>query len=377
MVGREKKMRIVWVGATLISLTVLGQISGETETRQALLEQAEKARDAEDHPRALSLAIRAGDIRMSPSLRRFIAEEQYAVGQLADAMRNAEGCVQEATAAKALNNRRAILRACTSLIGELQRSAARIIIVIADPIPPETEVLIGGQTLPESLYGLPYLSRSGEIHLEAKAPGRVPFQRDLVVGAQQEATVNVSLLPQPEAPEPKAASEPTAVSEPAVVPDTKPVSDGRVVSAAPVSTAPVSTAPVSTAPVIQAETEKRSTAQIGPYVVLGTGAVSLGAAAVFLIVRNNAMHTLKRQCAQDPANLTVCPDTPQAHSLQKKASTYNALTNVAVGVGGAALVGGAIWLFSDRAGNSGARPRAEVQITPIHGGAMLGIAGAL
>ena len=88
------------------------------------------------------------------------------------------------------------------------------------------------------------------------------------------------------------------------------------------------------------------------------------------------MHTLKRQCLPDSANLTVCPDTPEAHSLQKKASTYNALTNVAVGVGGAALVGGAIWLFSDRA-NSGARPRAELQITPIHGGAMLGIAGAL
>ncbi len=366
-------MRIVWVGATLISLTVLGQISGKTETRQALLEQAEKARDAEDHPRALSLAVRAGDIRMSPSLRRFIAEEQYAVGQLADAMTNAEGCVQEATAAKALNNRRAILRACTSLIGELQRTAARIIIVIADPIPLETEVLIGGQTLPQSLYGLPYLCRSGEIHLEAKAPGRVSFQRDLVVGPQQEATVTVSLLPQPEVPDSKPASEPTAVSEPAVVPepavvtDTKPVSDGRVTSAATVSAAPV----------IRAEPEKRSTAPICPYVVLGTGAVSLGAAAVFLIVRNDAMHTLKRQCLSDSANLTVCPDTPEAHSLQKKASTYNALTNVAVGVGGAALVGGAIWLFSDRARNSGARPRAEVQITPIHGGAMLGIAGAL
>jgi hypothetical protein len=361
LVGREKKMRIVWVGATLISLTVLGQISGATETRQALLEQAEKARDAEDHPRALSLAIRAGDIRMSPSLRRFIAEEQYAVGQLADATRSAEGCVQEATAAKALNNRRPILRACKSLIEELQRSAARIIVLMPDPIPPETEVLIGGQTLPESLYGSPYLCRSGEIHLEAKAPGRVPFQRDLVVGPQQEATVNVLLLPQLEVPEPKAVSVPT------VVPDTKPVSDGRVVSAAPVSAAPV----------IQAGPEKPSTAQIGPYVVLGTGAVSLGASVVFLIVRNNAIHTLKSQCVQGPANLTTCPDTPEAHSLQKKASTYNALTNVAVGVGGAALVGGAIWLFSDRAHNSGARPRAEVQITPIHGGAMLGIAGAL
>jgi hypothetical protein len=188
-----------------------------------------------------------------------------------------------------------------------------------------------------------------------------------VAGPQQEATVTVLLLPQLEVPESKAVSEPTAVSEPAVVPDTKPVSDGRVVSAAPVSAAPV----------IQAKSEGRSTAQIGPYVVLGTGAVSLGASAVFLILRNNAMNTLKRQCFQDPANLTVCPDTPGAHSLQKKASTYNALTNVAVGVGGAALVGGAIWLFSDRARNSGARPRAELQIAPIQGGAMLGIAGAL
>jgi len=365
-------MRIVWLGATLISLTVLGQTSGETETRQALLEQAEKAREVDDHPRALSLAIRAGDMRMTPSLRRFIAEEQYAIGQLADAMRNAEGCVEEATAAKALNNRRAILRACKSLIGELQRSAARVIVLMPDPIPPETEVLIGGQTLPQSLYGLPYLCRSGEIHLEARAPGRVPFQRDLVVGPQQEATVTVSLLPQPEIPDSKAVSEPAPVSEPTVVPeptvapDTKPAADGKVVSAPPVSAAPV----------VQAEPEKRST-RIGPYVVLGTGAASLGAAAVFLIVRNNAMNTLKGQCLRDSANVTVCPDTPETHSLQKRASTYNTLTNVAVGVGGAALVGGAIWLFFDRTSDSGARPRAELQLTPTRGGAMLGIAGAL
>jgi hypothetical protein len=346
-------MRLVWVGATLVSLTVLGQVSGETETRQALLEQAEKARDAEDHPRALSLAIRAGDLGMSPSLRRFIAEEQYAVGQLADAMRNAEGCVQEATAAKALNNRRPILRACKSLIAELQRSAARIIVLMPDPIPPETEVLICGQTVPESLYGLPYLCRSGEIHLEARAPGYVAFQRELVVGPRQEVTVTVSLLPQPEVPDSKAASEPTAVSEPTVVPDTK---------------------PVSAAPEIQAGPEKQS---IGPYVMLATGAVSLGASAVFLILRNNAMNTLKSQCRQDAANLTVCPDTPEAHSLENKASTYNVLTNVALGVGGAALVGGAIWLFADRTHNSGARLRAELQITPIQGGAMLCIAGGL
>src|SRR5712692_9036495 len=105
-----------------------------------MLEEAYKARDAEDHERALSLASRAGQIRMHPSLRLFIAEEQSAVGQFNSSMSNAELCAQEANADRALKSRKTILDACRSLIGKLQESAARILVLMPDPVPPQAQV---------------------------------------------------------------------------------------------------------------------------------------------------------------------------------------------------------------------------------------------
>jgi hypothetical protein len=334
-------MAIVLVAITAISVNVLGQTT-ESE-RQALLDEANAASEAEDHPRALSLAMRAGEIRMTPSLRRFIAEEQYAVGQLSDSMKSAELCLSEAAGAKVLNNRAKILRACKDLIAELQKSAARLVISMPDPVPPQTEVVVSGQVIPESVYGLPYLFSSGEIRVEAKAPGHVPFQRDLVVGPGQEVTVKVSLPP-----------------EPAVAPGLPPESQEAKVVSEPT--------------IVSAEPPKR-TSNVGPYVVIGTGAASLGASAVFLVLRNKTVNDLKAQCTGP--NHTVCPDTPAGHELQSKASTYNALTNVAIGVGGAALVAGTIWLLFQKTHNSGAAPRAELKVAPTEGGATLAVEGAL
>src|SRR5690349_3172205 len=64
--------------------------------RRSLIEQAQQARRAGDHVRALDLAERATQISMSPSLRLFIAQEQTALGRLADAFGNADLCGREA-----------------------------------------------------------------------------------------------------------------------------------------------------------------------------------------------------------------------------------------------------------------------------------------
>jgi hypothetical protein len=352
MIRRHNSLSILLAGVIFISLKVLGQTPAEVEeTRRKMMDEADAASQAENHSQALSLAIRAGEIRMTPSLRRFIAEEQYEVGQFMGSMTSAEQCVGEAQAAKVLKHRQEILRACRSLIAELQRVAARIIISISDPVPPDTQVMIGGQKVPAALYGLPYLHKAGEIHVTAEASGRISFQRDLVLGPGQEATVTVLLPPAPPAVQ---ASESREVTP--VLPETE-------TSAAKATSETVG---------VSAEKQGRN---VGPYVTLGIGAVSLGTAGVFLILRNNAMNDLKAQCV--PGNPTVCPDTPEAHSLQSKASTYNTLTNVALVAGGAAVVGGAIWLLLDKGRSSATPPRAELQIIPTEGGALVGVVGAL
>jgi hypothetical protein len=340
-------MAIVLAGITVISLNVLGQTT--KSERQALLDQAEAASDAGDHLRALSLATRAGEIQMTPSLRYFIAEEQHALGQLIDSMKSAELCTREATEAKALQRRSQILRACKDLIAELQRSAARVIISMPDFVPPRTEVAVSGQVVPESLYGLPYLFSSGEIRVEVKAPGFRTFQRDLVVGPGQEVTVKVALSPAPD----------VVPVQPPEGQETKALSEAKETKTAPEAT------------VVSAEPPKR-TGSVGPYVVIGGGAASLGASAIFVIARNNAVNDLKALCGG-----TTCPDRSDTRSLHSKASTYNTLANVALGVGCAALVGGAIWLFYDRKHGSGTSHTAELRLTPTGEGAVVGIEGTL
>jgi hypothetical protein len=310
------------------------------------LDRAKKAHFVGNHAQALSLAARAAEIRSTPSVRQFIAEEQYEVGQFADSMTNAELCVVEALDDKALRHRKEILDGCKELITELKKSVGRIVVSLPSPVPPGAQVMVSGHLVPETLYGRPYWVSSGYIGVEASAPGCVPFERELVVGPGEEVTVMVS-LPQ----EFRTAQAVPPVAEPLQPPATR---DAMVGSAG---------------------SENRTSGQIGPYVVLGVGAVSLGASAVFLVLRNNASHNLAAGC--NGPNLTDCPDSPHARSLQSKVFTYNLLTNVATGVGGAAVVGGAIWLFYKKKRSSGTPPRAELQITPTQGGALVGIVGTL
>ncbi len=341
MIHQNHRIRIVAVATLALSLRVLGQTPAEMESRQNLLEEAQKARDADDHARALSLASRAGHIRMTPSVRLFIAEEQSAVGQLANSMNNAEVCAREATDDRALKNREKILSACKSLVAKLQKSAARLLVLMPDPVPPQSQVMVNGHLLPEPLYGKQYLLSPGNIRVEASAPGRVPFDRELAVAAGEEGTVTV-LLPAE-----------VAATPPAQPPVTR---EAPVVSATP-------------------EQEKSKFREIGPYVVLGTGAASLGASVIFLVLRNSAVNDLEAKCGGP--NHTVCPDTPDVRSLKNKASTDNTLTNVTLGIGAAALIGGGAWLFWEETHPSKKSPQARLQITPTQGGAMVGFAGAL
>jgi hypothetical protein len=170
----------------------------------------------------------------------------------------------------------------------------------------------------------------------------LPFKYELVVGIGEEETVNVAMsrdLP----PLPPPIVQATEPRQPEVV-----------------STAPE---------------EKSSFRKVGPYVALGTGVASLGASAIFLILRNSAVNDLKAQCGGP--NHTICPDTPEARSLENKASSYNTWTNVTLGIGAAALIGGGTWLLLEKTHRSTESTQARLQFTPTQGGGVLGIAGAL
>jgi len=350
---RYRGMRIV-LGVIFISLSVGAQTAEEMATRRTLLDEARKASNARDHAQALSLAAHAAEIRMTPSLRLFIAQEQSLVGQFGNSIANAELCALEATEDKALKNRKKILGTCKDLIAELQKSAARIIVSWLKPVPPHAQVLINGQVVPESLYGGPYTVSPGYVRVEASALGYIRFYRELEVEPQEEVIVTLGLTED---------LAPQAVERPAD-------SDATVV-AAETSRSP----PNREAVVVSAGSEGQTTGPVGAYLLLGVGAASSSASAAFLIIRNNALNKLDAQCG-GPSH-SVCTDTPDSRSLRSKASTYSVLTDVALGVGSAAVVGGAIWLFYEKARRRRTPPHAELQIRPTQGGAVVGVGGTL
>jgi hypothetical protein len=354
LVGRYRKIQI-FLATLFISHLALAQAADEMTTRRTLIDQARKASNASDYAQALSLAVRAAEIRMTSSLRLFIAQQQSMVGQLENSIANAELCAFEATEDKALKNRKAILGTCKDLAVDLQKTAARIIISWPEPVPPHAQLLIGGQVVPESFYGRPYAVSPGYVRIEASAPGRIRFQREVQVQAQEEITLTLALPEEPGAPQ---AVERVAGGEATVVAvQSLPPSPSREVA------------------VVSSGSESQSPRLVGAYVVLGAGAASLGASAVFLILRNNAFNKLEAQCGGP--NRSFCTDTADARSLRSKASTYNDLTDLALGLGSAAVVGGAIWLFYERARGARTPRQAEIQIKPIQGGAVVGIGGTL
>jgi hypothetical protein len=327
------RMAFALVAAFFISAQTLGQAQSEGNEARDLMKKAQAAKAAGDHATALLLASRAGEIRMTPAVRLFIAEEQAEVGDIVGAMSSAEACAHEAAESK-LPDRINIVRSCRALLGRLQQFAARVVVTLPVPPPPQIEITVNGKVLPESLYGQPYFLEPGPVRVEAKAPGHHPFQADTVIPLGEERTVAIS-LERDFGPEPPP-------SEFAEKPMPKVVASQRSSSA-------------------------------GPYIVLGAGALSFGASVLFLVLRNNSISDLEKQCGGP--NNTVCQDTPETRSLHSKISTYNTLTNVSLIVGGAAALGGTLWLVLDKTASVG-NTHAQLQIAPRNGGAEVGVAGA-
>ncbi|MFO0607242.1 MAG: hypothetical protein U0324_29030 [Polyangiales bacterium] len=302
-------------------------------TRRDLIEQARAARTANDHPRALDLAARAGQIEMSPSLRRFIAEEQEAAGRVAEALNSAELCVREAGAAR---DGAAHVEACRAVAGRVQPRVGRVTVTPPSPPPPGLRVRVAGNEVPAAVWGVPVIVTPGAVVVEAEAPSFRAFRREVTVAVAGSQTVAVALEAAPVEPAPA----PTApVPAPAVTPP--------VVAPPPVEHPPPPVQPA-------------GGTSVGPFVLMGVGALALGGAAAFL--------ALSYTDAGEP-----CADNPAELCTTAAADTYNTLGWVSLGVGVSAVVGGVVWFVLDRRAPSTSAPRATLTGAPLPGGGTLGL----
>ncbi|MFO0624367.1 MAG: serine/threonine-protein kinase [Polyangiales bacterium] len=292
-------------------------------TRRDLIGQALTARTANEHPRALDLAQRAGQIEMSVSLRRFIAEEQESVGRVAEAMNSAELCVREGA-----NSRENAVHvdACRAISARIQPRVGRLTVTPPSPAPEGLVVRIGGEEVPAAVWGVPVIVTPGTVVVEAAAPRFLPVRREVSVAVGASASVSLTLEaapPPPEAPAPPPAPTPAPVPAPTPPPPPQGTS-------------------------------------AGPFVMMGAGALVLGGAATFLALSYS-----------DPGE--PCADDPTALCVTSSAATLGTLGWVSLGVGIGAAVGGVVWFVLDR--NMRTAPRASLTVTPLQGGGTLGLAG--
>lgn len=297
-------------------------------TRRDIIHQAQEARTANDHARALDLAQRAGQLSMSPSLRRFIAEEQNALGDVAGALGSAEVCVQEAGRDTASPARDEHMAACRALVTALRPRVGRVVVMVPASLA-GAEVQVAGHPLPQAVWGVPHLVTPGTVTVNAHAAHYRDFHQEITVRAGESVNVNVALVAAPEEP---------VIAPPPPPPPLPPVIVRRGPGA-------------------------------GPWIVAGAGTALLITSGIAFGLRGSALSARDAMC-----DASGCPES--ARPDHDRAVTFNALGNITLGVGIAAVAGGVLW-YALGGTREVVQPTTTVHLQAGDGRFILGLQGSL
>lgn len=332
----------------LQSSVVLAQAGPEELARRQLLVEADAARNSGDHARALDRAQRAGQIRMTPSVRLLIAQESEALlaqpghdENVLIALTAAESCVAEATSSLTLDRRDDILRGCRNVAERMRPRIARVQVGVPVPSPADVRVRVNGVEVPRALWGVDYPVLPGNVVVEASVPDGRTFRESHVTpaGASWGVTVEFPAVPPPLPPRPQHPHI-------EVTPPPPPPPPRSVV----------------------------------PWVVVGAGAAVAVSSAIFFGLQQSAQSDRERLCPNDASGGGACPTADaltQATSAQSSERTYNTAGWVLAGVGGAAAIGGVVWALTSRGDASPPRTALRWSVTPTADGVVGVVGGAL
>ncbi|MFO0649133.1 MAG: hypothetical protein U0326_23020 [Polyangiales bacterium] len=195
---------IVFVAATLASAPALAQETPQEASRRTLLDAAFNIANTGDHRRALQLGEQAAQIRMTPSLRLFLAEEHEHLSRdpdgrahILDAAAQAEACVTEATAQPSVNNRARILRDCNALAARVAARMGRVRVTL-DAMPDDgTAITLDGRELPRAIWNTAAPVAAGNVEVVARRAGMLPFRQIVAVVGGTSHDVRVTFVPEP------------------------------------------------------------------------------------------------------------------------------------------------------------------------------------
>lgn len=315
----------------------MAQSAGANATRRELIQQASEARAAGNHTLAIDLAQRASQIRMSVSLRMFLAEEQAAAGQLTAALDNADTCTREVRTEAGVTDRDSVATHCQTLVDALNHRVGRVVVRVPGN-PQGVQVHVGADALAPALWNIAYVVNPGTLAVDAAGPGGATFHRELTIAEGATETVDVLLT------QPVAAAPITRVETPH-------------------ATTPVDRGP---SPLLRSP--------VGSYVVMGVGGATLVASVVFWVLRAQAFSG----CSWDSSSVGYCDTAAQTQHAMNEGQTYNVVAPVTLAAGGVIAAGGVVWWLMVRrheAAESAAH-RTAWWVAPGATGASIGVAGS-
>lgn len=347
------------LGALLHASPAAAQGGQDELARTRLLSQAEAAYRAGDHTTALDLARRAGEIRMTPSVLLMLAEEHNALGHTLDALAAAERCLHSLEADRHVAQRRQMRRSAERLRDSLRSRVGYVAVQVPTPTPAGLQVRVQGGELVAALWSVPYPALPGAVTVEASA-GELTFRREVTLAAGRTETVVVTLTTPPAVAAPPVAQVEAPPAQPVVPAPPAPVRPSpRLVEPPPVRDAPAPSGPGA-----------------APWIVAGVGVATLGASLVFFLLRNGAIEARDAACGPNMQCAESAYTTAEGHHAD--ALTFNTVSNITLGVGAAAVVGGVVWYFVARPGRPApSRTALRWYVAPTADGASIGVGGTL
>jgi hypothetical protein len=339
--------------------------SADLATRRILVEQAEQARQRGDHGRALDLAERAASLQMTPSLRLFITNEQFALRRFVDAMATADVCVREVDRDITVPNRDRIRSECASAQQRARAQIATVVLQVATPRPAGLTVRIGSRAISDVLLGVPIPVDPGELVIESNATGCQAASTTRTVAAGATETIDVAL--------PRCAQTSSdSTTQTAAGPNANSANSAN--NGAPARDPDDPDPSTQREPPREAPRPQSARISPWPFVGMGVGAVAMGSSGIFFAMRNGAI----APCAVSGGSV-VCPDQASLQSALSHAGDaqlFNTLTTATLIGGGVVLAGGVAWLVADRltsrAPRSSERASRAVRVAAIPGTIFVG-----
>lgn len=299
------------------------QTGAEIASRHILLNRAMDARDQGDHARALDLAERAGRLRMTASVRYFIAEEQSALSLITDALASAEQCLLEVGREPASRNRHAVEANCRRLVDQLHQRVGYVVVLVSRS-PANTVVQVNGHSLPSALLGAPFVVAAGRVSIDATADGCEPMHNEVLVPPTHTINVEITLSPR-------------VMVTPVPMTHTPPV----VAAAPPTAHQTMSATPQMPNPPIRIPPRTRIVRSPAGLVIGGIGLLGIAAGTIFGLYADSLYDDFRANCL----SVQRCPDR---QTMPDNVRLMDTAANASFIGGGALLATGAVLYLAVR-----------------------------